>query len=150
LAITIREIDMKQSERKLPFALTVISAGLLAAGTAWGAGMDQGSGSMGSEGAMGSQGQMQGEHPTFSDLDLNQDGQISKEEANSVEELANNMDQADTDGNGSISQSEFSAFEVQQGWTAPGDMQQQQDQGTTPGGEMQQQEEPMGGSGSME
>lgn len=113
---------MKQSDRKLPFALTVISAGLLAVGTAWGQGMEQDSGAMGAQ-----------EHPTFSQLDVNQDGQISRDEASSSEELATNMDQADTDGNGSISESEFSAFEVQQGWTAP-----------APGGEMQQQEQPSG------
>lgn len=140
---------MKQSERKLPFALTVISAGMLAAGTAWGAGAGEEYG--GTEGGMGAQsgamGQVEGERPSFSELDLNQDGQISRDEASALEELATGLDQADTDQDGNISESEFSAFEVQQGWSEPGDVQQQEQvEPIVPGEEMQQQE-PMGEPG---
>lgn len=143
---------MKQSERKLPFALTVLSAGLLAAGTAWGAGAGEEYGGAGTEGGMGAQSgamgtQIEGERPSFSELDLNQDGQINRDEANALEELATNLDQADTDQDGNISESEFSAFEVQQGWSEPGDVQQQEQvEPIVPGGEMQQQE-PMGEPG---
>ena len=129
---------MKHSERKLPFAITVLSAGMLAAGSAWAAGMGEESDAMGTEGAMGSQTEVEGERPTFSELDLDQNGQISMDEAQAVEELATQMDQADTDGDGNISQSEFSAFEVQQGWAEPGEEMQQQEPMTEPG-----QEEPM-------
>ena len=134
---------MKQSERKLPFAFTVISAGLLAAGTAWAAGEGYGTGAE-TGGDMGAQTQIEGERPSFSELDLNQDGMISNDEAQALEELATNMDQADSDQDGNISESEFSAFEVQQGWTEPGDVQQQEPM--VPGEEMQQQE-PMGEPG---
>lgn len=51
--------------------------------------------------------------PEFSSLDLNGDGQISKDEAQTISSLNENFDSADTDADGNLNQSEFSAFEQQ-------------------------------------
>lgn len=47
----------------------------------------------------------------FQEVDRNQDGYISREEAQEHEELAADWDSADTDRDGKLSESEFSAFE---------------------------------------
>ncbi len=49
--------------------------------------------------------------PTYSELDENSDGSISKQEAESHEELANRFDEVDTDANGILGWSEFARFE---------------------------------------
>lgn len=47
----------------------------------------------------------------FQDVDRNKDGFISREEAKEHEDLDTNWDTADTDRDGKLSESEFSAFE---------------------------------------
>ncbi len=47
----------------------------------------------------------------FSSLDANGDGQISREEAASDDELASNWNQADQNSDGQLDQSEFAQFE---------------------------------------
>lgn len=49
----------------------------------------------------------------FEQLDADQNGSISREEAASDQGLASNYDQADQNGNGKIDRSEFSAFTQQ-------------------------------------
>lgn len=47
----------------------------------------------------------------FGTLDVNRDGYVSKEEANSNQGIAENWDRVDTNGDNRLDQSEFSAFE---------------------------------------
>lgn len=51
---------------------------------------------------------------SFEQLDLDQDGNITKEEAQSAPELSQNWQQYDTNQDGQLDQSEFSAFESRQ------------------------------------
>ncbi|WP_455220509.1 hypothetical protein [Kaarinaea lacus] len=53
----------------------------------------------------------------FKDLDKNNDGVISKEEAAKAEKLAADFDKIDTDGNGQIEMTEFSALESAEAYT---------------------------------
>lgn len=50
--------------------------------------------------------------PTFEQLDTNHDGVISPDEAKAAPELEQNWQAADTNKDGSVDQSEFSAFEA--------------------------------------
>lgn len=60
-------------------------------------------------------GMPQAEIASFEELDTNQDGYVSREEAISSEPLVNNWSSADTNADDQLDQSEFSAFEEQQG-----------------------------------
>jgi hypothetical protein len=65
---------------------------------------------------------------SFSDVDTNQDGYISKEEADAVGgDLAQNMEQYDQNQDQQLDQAEFAQFETHE---------------MQPGGEQQQQEQP--------
>ncbi len=58
-----------------------------------------------------------GQQPMFNQLDSNQDGTISQDEAKADPQLEQNWAQADKNGDGSVDQAEFSAFEEEM--TAP-------------------------------
>ncbi len=47
----------------------------------------------------------------FQNMDRNKDGYLSREEANENDELAQKWDEADTNHDGKVDESEFSAFE---------------------------------------
>jgi Ca2+-binding EF-hand superfamily protein len=70
---------------------------------------------------------------SFQQLDTDQDGNITQQEAESDPQLSQNFQQYDTDQNGQLDQSEFSAFEQQQGQPS-GEMQQQPGQSSGGGG----------------
>jgi hypothetical protein len=71
------------------------------------------------------QGQQSTSQETFNQLDANQDGYISEQEAQADPQLAKDWSQADTNQDGKIEASEFSAFEesVQQGGGMPSEQQ---------------------------
>lgn len=52
-----------------------------------------------------------GDPPSYSELDENSDGTISKQEAKAHDKLARQFDQVDTDADGVLGWSEFSRFE---------------------------------------
>lgn len=52
---------------------------------------------------------------SFSELDTNQDGSLSLDEAAPDEQLVQNWDQADKNQDGVVDQAEFSAFEEEMG-----------------------------------
>lgn len=56
----------------------------------------------------------EGSGADFGTLDVNQDGSLSAEEAASDPQLSNNWSTIDSDENGVIDYSEFSAFEAMQ------------------------------------
>jgi sporulation protein YlmC with PRC-barrel domain len=70
---------------------------------------------------------------SFQQLDVNNDGVISQEEAQQDQQLSNNWEQADQNADNQIDRAEFSAFEQQMG--APG---QEQPPQTQPGGTMEE------------
>lgn len=55
-----------------------------------------------------------GSAPAFSEIDANEDGVISREEAQGDQKLVAGWQDADTDGSDDISESEFSAFQEEQ------------------------------------
>jgi hypothetical protein len=57
---------------------------------------------------------------TFNDLDTNQDGQVSAEEASQNPKLSEMWNKVDEDANGSIDSAEFSAFEMMEAPTSEG------------------------------
>ncbi len=86
----------------------IITAAILAglfSGSAVAAGME-------SDAKMGGQAQQSGSLGTsFSELDTNQDGVISRSEAAEQPKLVDSWDQADNDSDGKLDRAEFSAFE---------------------------------------
>lgn len=56
---------------------------------------------------------------TWSDLDADGDGNLSREEAAALPELASVFDQADTDGDGVLTPQEYQAYAASQGAGAP-------------------------------
>lgn len=52
-----------------------------------------------------------GDNPSYSELDSNSDGTISKQEAQSNDKLAKQFDEVDTDSDGVLGWSEFARFE---------------------------------------
>lgn len=75
---------------------------------------------------------------TFSSLDMDNDGNISRQEVQQLSRLSQQFDQADRNSDGEISRSEFSAFEEQHGFTP---------RGQTPG---KQKQSPGSQSGTMQ
>lgn len=65
----------------------------------------------GSEVQMGGQAQSGSLGTSFSELDTDQDGVISRSEAAEQPQLVDSWDQADRDGDGELNRTEFSAFE---------------------------------------
>jgi len=60
-----------------------------------------------------------GEVRIFDDIDGNGDGYISKEEVNDLDEIKSNWMKADTDKDGKLDVSEFSAFEGRERFEPP-------------------------------
>lgn len=56
---------------------------------------------------------------TWADLDTDGDGNLSREEAAALPELAAIFDQADTDGDGILTPQEYEAFAISQGAAPP-------------------------------
>jgi hypothetical protein len=69
---------------------------------------------------------------TFEQLDANDDGQVSANEAGKDSQLTAVWGSVDTDQNGVINRTEFSAFEIQQGNATPNEAPGEE----APGGEM--------------
>lgn len=135
----------------------LFTTGAMAAGDTTDAASE--AGTPGQEGAaMG--GAATGGEMSFSELDQDGDGQISREEAEAHPDLAENFDQYDESGTGALDESEFAAFQESQTGTGsePGAM-PPSDPGaagdTSPGGTMGTEpgaagsEEPAGGGSEM-
>lgn len=85
----------------------IITAAILAglfSGSAFAAGME-------SDAKMGGQAQSGSLGTSFSELDTDQDGVISRSEAAEQPQLVDSWDQADHDSDGTLDRTEFSAFE---------------------------------------
>ncbi|MDT8387374.1 MAG: hypothetical protein RQ736_07660 [Thiogranum sp.] len=78
----------------------------------------------GSEAKMGGQAQSGSLGTSFSELDTDQDGVVSRSEAAEQPQLIDSWDQADSNADGELDRTEFSAFEetgsVQPGTSDPG------------------------------
>jgi hypothetical protein len=61
---------------------------------------------------------------TFDQIDTDGDGYISKEEAKVSRDITKNWKKADKDQDGHVDISEFSAFESQERFTPPSDMEE--------------------------
>jgi len=85
---------------------------------------------------------MSGSNASFSDLDQNGDGQISKQEAQNApgggDQLTKNWQSYDANQNDQLDRGEFAAFEAQQRAGRPGMGMERQGQGSQPGAQQQQ------------
>lgn len=91
--------------------LTGLFSGTVVAGGVMGTGAEKGSAGMGL-GAGQSKEQMQAtQEERFRNIDGDQDGYITRKEAENHQRLTNNWEKADANADGKLDASEFSAFE---------------------------------------
>lgn len=92
--------------KSLPFIFAIL-LGMMLIGTAWSAGQQTQQQGMGEE-------QRTTRPATFSELDQNQDGYVSKKEAENWEKLSSKFKQIDENNDQKLDRSEFSAFETKE------------------------------------